>query len=511
MSLRSWASPTSVFSSLSWPRAATASLRTTSGTPSRACWRMTSISASSGGESAPARNAAQQIEEVAAEVPLLLADRRAERARETLESRIARRRAVDLEQEQHEPAAVALLLAGQRLEQALGLIRREELQDPAQLGLVARLLGELLELLRVERLAQLSAGDLGAAGVHLLLGDETLGELQHLDGLGQRALVEPLDARLDHLVETLRGLGRVLRVRDDAAHRADRSGFVGRRPRRVAAAGGATHPGTESARARKRLSVPVSRPSAFRRASVCSSSSFDCELRAAKASASEAGAGSEEPRPGRRRGGRGFRESARGFQSLEKERDAFQAPQRVARDRVPAPRSPRPPRPAPTPTRGRAAGHGRRPHLPMNLLDRRNGRGRRRRAFSEAAQVLGQDLPIFGRADGHDDRLQLPEVGVHRLLRDELELAHHVDLLEGVEEVVRDREAAAAAAPVLRGGPGPDRGQDRLRRVFQEQLDRVRHDQGRQTVGEVLLKLEDRFLELGVRRLPGHEVFFALG
>ena len=163
---------------------------------------------------------------------------------------------------------------------------------------------------------------------------------------------------------------------------------------------------------------------------------------------------------------------------------------------------------APTARRG---GRRRGLHLPVDLLHRRHRCGRGR-GLSEAAQVLGQDFPIFGGTDGHDDRLELTEVRVHRLERDELELAHHVDLLEGVEEVVRDRQAGSRAAPVLRRRPGPDGRQHRLGRVFQEQLDRVRHDQRRQAVGKVLLELEDRLLEL--RRLFGgcpDMDFFTLG
>ena len=208
----------------------------------------------------PPRDPAQQVEEVAAEVPLLFADRRPERARQALERRFARGRTVDLEQEEHQAAAVALGLARQRLEQALRLVGGEELQHTAQLVLVRGLLSELLELLRVERLAQLPPGDLGAAGVHLLLGHELLGELEHLHGLGQRSLVEPLDSRLDHLVETPGGLDRILRIRDDAAHRADRTGFVGRAGR-ARARRGRDPTGHRHARARGRdCRFPSPRP-----------------------------------------------------------------------------------------------------------------------------------------------------------------------------------------------------------------------------------------------------------
>ena len=75
--------------------------------------------------------------------------------------------------------------------------------------------GQSLALLR-----ELLGGDDSnhAAAVDLLLSHQLLGELQHRDGLRQRALVETLDPRLHHLLEALAALGGVVRVADDAAH-----------------------------------------------------------------------------------------------------------------------------------------------------------------------------------------------------------------------------------------------------------------------------------------------------
>ena len=125
----------------------------------------------------------------------------------------------------------------------------------------------------------------------------------------------------------------------------------------------------------------------------------------------------------------------------------------------------------------------------------------RRRGLAEPAEVLDQHGPVFGRTQLKDERTQTCQIHLERLARNEPELRHQVDLLERVEEVVRDRYGRGASAPVLRARPRTNRVGHDVGRVLHEQLHRVRHDQGRDRVRQVLLQLDQSFLKLRIGRL----------
>jgi len=124
--------------------------------------------------------------------------------------------------------------------------------------------------------------------------------------------------------------------------------------------------------------------------------------------------------------------------------------------------------------------------------------------LAEAREVLEEHRLVLVGTEGEDHLLELAEVGLERLPGHEPELPHHVDLLERVEQIVGERDAARGRAAVLRRRPGADRGDERLGRVLHQELHRVRHHEGRNRVGQVLLELEKRLLELRIRRLRRH-------
>ena len=151
--------------------------------------------------------------------------------------------------------------------------------------------------------------------------------------------------------------------------------------------------------------------------------------------------------------------------------------------------------------RDRARDHGSSGHrsLPVQHLDRRREDALR---LPEPAQVLQEQLPVGRRAE-HEELLgEVLKVAAQRVPRDELELAHRVELLDGVVEVIGNRDVLAAAAE-LRDRPGLHLGRGERGGMVQEQVDRLGHHERREAVGQITLKLEERFLYVRVDRLLG--------
>ena len=93
-------------------------------------------------------------------------------------------------------------------------------------------------------------------------------------------------------------------------------------------------------------------------------------------------------------------------------------------------------------------------------------------------------------------------------LRHEVQLAHHRDLVRRVEEQVGDGQVGNGGALV--GDPHPDLRRQQRRRLLNQERHRIHHHERGKTVGEVLLQLEDRFLQLGASgrrrvQIVGHD------
>jgi hypothetical protein len=86
---------------------------------------------------------------------------------------------------------------------------------------------------------------------------------------------------------------------------------------------------------------------------------------------------------------------------------------------------------------------------------------------------------------------------------DQLERADHVELLDGVVEVVGQRDLLAAAA-VLRGRPVPHLAGHRVRLVAHQQCDRLGHHQGRDLIGKVLMQVVEGGVKVRVAWLVHH-------
>src|SRR6266508_690686 len=171
------------------------------------------------------RDPPQEVEKVAPEVPLLVSLRLPEGGLEPIESLLARRGAVRLEQLENQLAALPLHLPEQLVEQPRGARRRAEIEKAPQEGMVALRFGERAQALQVQRLSPFGPDGLDGSGVHALLSDNALGEIEHPDGLRKGSLIEALDGGLDHSAEAHGELGWIFRLRDDAVHRFDRAAF----------------------------------------------------------------------------------------------------------------------------------------------------------------------------------------------------------------------------------------------------------------------------------------------
>src|SRR6266545_825215 len=182
------------------------------------------------------RDSPQEVEKVAPVVPLLVPLRLAEDGLEPIDSFLARRGAVHLEQLENQLAALPLHLPQQLIEKPLGARRREETEKAPQERMVALRVGEPAQALQVQRLIPFGPDGLDRSGVHAVLSDDALGEIEHPDGLRKGSLVEALDSGLDHFAEAHREVSWIFRLSDDAVHRFDRAtlrrrwdGRIGRR------------------------------------------------------------------------------------------------------------------------------------------------------------------------------------------------------------------------------------------------------------------------------------------
>ena len=431
-----------------------------------------------------------------------------------------------LEQREDQAAAVALLLAGQLLEESFGPHRGEELEDLGELGPLVRLFGELLQLIAVERLAEPAPHELDGPRIDLLLGRQALGELEHGDRLRQRAFVEALDAGLDHLLEAAARLDRIVRILDDAAHRAERPGLGRRRSGRGGSRRGGHrrhHP------ARQRLgkgAKDVADPGL--QAQILEALEIRLELltrlRAARRVRQRfAGAGRL------RRGGLRWRRAAgagggaaeghgRGAAdaaapppvrppcaSRRSSRSENRCNPRTALSEAPAspPAAPPPPEEPAPPADAEALARGPLPSV---------GAWRKMFCACETAAGASPSRPRFSSSIarsscGQSWRMSGPqagEVNLERLARHEVELGHHVDLLERVVQVVRNRHGRGGAPPVLAAGPRADGVGHDVGRILHQQLHRVRHDQRSDRVGQILMQLDEGLVELRVGWLPAH-------
>jgi len=131
--------------------------------------------------------------------------------------------------------------------------------------------------------------------------------------------------------------------------------------------------------------------------------------------------------------------------------------------------------------------------LAVQDLHGRRGTGGR---CPQVAQVRAQELAVPLWAELEKEDLQLLEITVQRRLRDETEIPHRVDLAQGVEEIVGDRHLGPGSV-VLGRDPHLDLGGRDLRGKGHQHAQRVRHHQGREAVGEVLLELVQRLFDLG--------------
>ena len=89
---------------------------------------------------------------------------------------------------------------------------------------------------------------------------------------------------------------------------------------------------------------------------------------------------------------------------------------------------------------------------------------------------------------------------LERLLGKEPEVAHHVDLLGAVVEVVGERNGLRP----LPESPSVDRGRDQLGRVAEQELYGIRDNEGRKKISEVLLEFLECFTDLGARSRVAH-------
>ncbi len=330
-------------------------------------------------------------------------------------------------------------------------------------------------------------------GVDLLLVQDPLRQVEHRHGRAERALVELLDGGLHHEGEAGGPLLGILAERDQLVHRLQRTVTAGARPGAaaapVAAAGGATipQPGRLRARTRKTSSVRGSIPTSRRRARYWRSSLSLCEETAAVVRTCEirfpwlSGIDAAE------RAGRLGHPRER----FEHDGESPQPLRGLIGEHRAGPR--RRAAPAADPGCGGAPSPGQCRAWTVEAIEVS--------AWPSRARFSLKQRALFLRAVVLDDQLgELLEVLREGLAGDQLELAHDVDLLQGVVEVARDRHRRAVE-PDLGRGPRLDLDRHELRRALEEQAERVRDHQRREVVGEVLLQLVESRPRLDVRRV----------
>ena len=391
-------------------------------------------------------------------------------------------------------ASLAPGLAVELVEQPLRAQHHEELQDLLQPRPQLGALPELAQPLGIEVLVAALAQGIDEGRLDLLLDGELLGQLEHGDRAPEVALVELLDGGVHQLAEARRRLLGGLREGDDLAHRVelqpDQGWGAARRRREAAPAGkgpgqGAqhlVHRGVDPELAqRSQVLLQLLRGGGL-------DGGGGHELRGHLAALLD---GSEGRAPGRGAPGQGARGRGardRGLQVLQEQRQSPQASGGLGREGC------------------RCLGGSRGPGrfgARLAVEDRDGiGGGAGERGVAQAIQVLPQQLTVllgtlWQQGLGH------PAEAVRDLrLGNEVQLAHQGQLLRAVEEKVGHREVGGGR-PLVRD-PGADlRGQE-LRRLLDEQRHGIDHHQGGNAVGEVLLKLGDRFPQLGAPgRLAG--------
>ena len=128
-------------------------------------------------------------------------------------------------------------------------------------------------------------------------------------------------------------------------------------------------------------------------------------------------------------------------------------------------------------------------------MENLDGRGKDRLRFTEPREIRPEQLAILFRTVLEDELLQLAEVPFEAVIGDQLELSHLVNLLQRMEEIVRDGNGRRGPA-VLRGDPGLDLDGRELRRISQKQLDGINDHERGDPVGEVPLQLEKGLAQL---------------
>jgi hypothetical protein len=422
---------------------------------------------------------------------------------------------VDLHEKQEEPAAVALEARLQLVEQALGPQGQVERKDLPQQAMFVGRVREEPDPVGVEELVAGAPDPLHDAGLDLVFSGHGLRQLEHRHRAGQRAVVELGHGGLHHLVEAVRGLRGVRGAVDDAAHRL--GGRGGRRYGR--ALGGIV--GLGQGPARKALPQELEHLVHARvDTEVAKAGQVLVEGRAVGRLLGhggddlpgQLGAGRGGRFPTRRRRGyrigggrrRGGGQPQVSLVAVQEQGEQARHPRGVLRGlhRSGDGRGLR---------RGQGGcGHrhqahglrrgrglergelGLRSHLPVDHRDRRRHEGL---LVAQARQVLDEKRAVRLRTVGQHQRGQLPEPGEEGLLRDETEVRQHRDLLDGVEEEIRDRHLRPGAF-VLEQGPVVDLGGHETRGLLHEQGYGVGDDEGSDGVGQVLVQVVDGVLDL---------------
>jgi hypothetical protein len=172
-----------------------------------------------------ARDAAQQVEQVAAQVPVLLQRRvGVGQLLEPIEGGGAGRGAMGFQKHQDQAALLAARLDTQILEQAARRELVEELHDLAQQRVLVGVLHHAPQHLVADLDMALRAHRLEHRRLDAPLGDDLAGEVDHGHGRPQGSFVEPVDGGGDQLAEAQRALGAILGEGDEAVHRRQRTG-----------------------------------------------------------------------------------------------------------------------------------------------------------------------------------------------------------------------------------------------------------------------------------------------
>ncbi len=361
--------------------------------------------------------------------------------------------------------------------------------------MLLRDLGKLPQPLQVQPLVSLAPGGLDGALLDLLLCGELLGQVDHRDTLCQRAFVQPLDGGAHQLLVALVDLGRVVGLRHQTPHALEGAVRPGRQGFRAGAGGGRYPRGRHLAEGVEdvlRGNVEAEAPQAVE---------VVVEL---FGRLGMPGGDGERPRGQHLSLFARLREisfDGLRLEALEQHRDPAQAPEllladgfALGADIVASARDAMGARALP-PGRGHRSpdAHG----LPEDQvhLRRRNASG-----FAQGLQAGRENPTVVIRAIVEERVLQPGHEVLERLLRKEPEIAHHVNLLGAVVEVVGESDVLRALAEA----PRVDRRRDQFGRVAQEQTERIRDDERRQEVGEVLLQFLERLTDLGAWSRVAH-------